>query len=72
MEVNNLKKLRELSGLTQNKLSKLSGIAQSTIWRIENQEQQMTEEVIRKLAQTLKVSTDILLNFRLAEEKTIK
>jgi transcriptional regulator with XRE-family HTH domain len=69
MKGNNLKKLRELSGLSQNKLAKLSGISQAQVSRIESNEQKMSEDLIKQVAQALGVSTDLLLNFKLEVKK---
>jgi len=58
---NRLKQLRESRKLSASKLSKLSGLSQSFIWRIESGEKQPTLETLRKLSQGLGMSIGELL-----------
>ena len=56
-----LKVLRELQGHSQNELSKLTGIAQANISRMEKDQQAMGRERALVLAEALKVHPAVLL-----------
>ena len=58
----NLRKLRELKGLSQDRLAKLADIANNTIIKIEQGENQNpTLDTLKKLAKALAVSVDDLI-----------
>lgn len=58
----NLRKLRELKGLSQDRLAKLADIANNTIIKIEQGENQNpTLDTLNKLAKALAVSVDDLI-----------
>jgi transcriptional regulator with XRE-family HTH domain len=57
----NLKKIRQDKGLSQLKLSKLSGVAQSSISEIESGKSNPNISTLRKLASVLEISLDELL-----------
>lgn len=58
----NLKKLREKKGLSQDRLAKLADIANNTIIKIEQGENQNpTLDTLKKLAKALTVSVDDLI-----------
>lgn len=57
----NLKALREAAGLSQYRLSQLSGVPQATIWRIEQGRQQPGARILVALSTALGCSTDALL-----------
>ena len=60
---NNIKKLRQEKGISQDKLSKLADISLNTVVRIElDQNPNPTLETIQKLAKALGVSLDDLVN----------
>lgn len=50
-----IKELRQKKGLSQQKLSKLANVPQSTIWYIENGISSPTLKTLEKLARALKV-----------------
>jgi len=59
----NLRKLREQKGLSQDRLAKLADIANNTIIKIEQGENQNpTLDTLKKLAKALDVSVDELIN----------
>ncbi|HHW43811.1 MAG TPA: helix-turn-helix transcriptional regulator [Desulfotomaculum sp.] len=58
----NLKKIRQNKGLSQLKLSKLSGVAQSSISEIESGKSNPNISTLRKLANVLEISLDELLD----------
>lgn len=58
----NLKKLREQKGLSQDRLAKLADIANNTIIKIEQGENQNpTLDTLKKIAKALDVSVDNLI-----------
>ena len=58
----NLKKLREKKGLSQDRLSKLADVANNTIIKIEQGENENpTLETLRKIAKALEISVDELI-----------
>lgn len=57
----NLKESRQRKGLSQKKLAKLSGVAQSSISEIENGKSFPGVFTLQKLADVLEVSVDELL-----------
>jgi len=60
---NNLKKLREKRGLSQDRLAKLADVANNTIIKIEQGENiNPTLETLKKVAKALEVSVDDLIN----------
>ena len=64
----NLKKLRENRELTQYKLSKISGIPQPSIFRIEKGLQNPGADIVIKLCDALGCTADELLG-RMNEQK---
>ena len=60
---NNLKKLREKKGLSQDRLAKLANVANNTIIKIEQGENKNpTLDTLKKIAKALGVSVDDLIN----------
>ena len=60
---NNIKRARELKGLTQDELAKRMGYkSRSTIARIENGDNDVSQSKLKKLADILDVSIDFLLD----------
>lgn len=58
----NLKKLREKKGLSQDRLAKLADVANNTIIKIEQGENENpTLETLRKIAKALDISVDQLI-----------
>ena len=58
----NIRQRRKELGLSQDKLSKLAGVAYNTIVKIESGENpNPTIETLKKIAKALKVSIDALL-----------
>ena len=58
----NLKKLRESKGLSQEKLARLSDVANNTIVKIEaDKNQNPTLDTLKKIAKALDVSVDELI-----------
>lgn len=58
----NLKKLREDKGLSQEKLARLSDVANNTIVKIEaGKNQNPTLDTLKKIAKALDVSVDDLI-----------
>jgi len=59
---NNLKKLRDKKGLSQDRLAKLADVANNTIIKIEQGENiNPTLETLKKVAKALEVSVDELI-----------
>jgi len=56
-----LRKLRESTPLSQHELAKLTGLAYSTINKIENHREQPRPKTIRALAKALKVDPKELM-----------
>ena len=59
-----VKKMREETGLSQEKLSKRIGINRVSISQIEKGERKISAEEISKISQTFNISPDVLLEFR--------
>ena len=60
---NNIMKLRKQKGLSQEKLARLSDVANNTIIKMESGENDNpTLETLRKVAKALDVSVDELIN----------
>ena len=58
-----MRKLREAKGLSQEKLARLSDVANNTIIKIEaGKNQNPTLDTLRKVAKALEVSVDDLIN----------
>ena len=60
--------IRKKKGLSQAELAYLAGIAQSSLARYERGEMQPTIEVVKKIADVLKISIDELLNGSVSEK----
>ena len=59
----NLRKLREAKGLSQEKLARLSDVANNTIIKIEaGQNQNPTLDTLKKVSKALDVSVDELID----------
>ncbi len=59
---NNIKKLREAKGLSQEKLARLADVANNTLIKMESGENQNpTLETLKKVAKALGVSVDDLI-----------
>jgi putative transcriptional regulator len=60
---NNIKKLREAKGLSQEKLARLADVANNTLIKMESGENQNpTLNSLKKVAKALGVSVDDLIN----------
>jgi len=60
---NNIKKLREAKGLSQEKLARLADVANNTLIKMESGENKNpTLETLKKVAKALEVSVDDLIN----------
>lgn len=60
---NNIKKLRESKGLSQEKLARLADIANNTLIKMESGENQNpTLDTLKKVAKAFGVSVDDLIN----------
>ena len=60
---NNIMKLRKQKGLSQEKLARLSDVANNTIIKMESGENDNpTLETLRKVAKALDISVDELIN----------
>ena len=60
---NNIKKLREAKGLSQEKLARLADIANNTLIKMESGENQNpTLDTLKKVAKAFGVSVDDLIN----------
>ena len=60
---NNIKKLREAKGLSQEKLARLADVANNTLIKMESGENQNpTLDTLKKVAKALVVSVDDLIN----------
>lgn len=60
---NNIKKLRESKGLSQEKLARLADVANNTLIKMESGENQNpTLDTLKKVAKALDVSVDDLIN----------
>ena len=59
---NNIKRLREAKGLSQEKLARLADVANNTIIKIEaGKNQNPTLDTLKKMAKALDVSVDDLI-----------
>ncbi len=59
---NNIKKLREVKGLSQEKLARLADVANNTLIKMESGENQNpTLDTLKKVAKALGVSVDDLI-----------
>ena len=59
---NNIKKLREAKGLSQEKLARLADVANNTLIKMESGENQNpTLDTLKKVAKALDVSVDELI-----------
>ena len=59
---NNIKKLREAKGLSQEKLARLADVANNTLIKMESGENQTpTLDTLKKVAKALDVSVDDLI-----------
>ena len=60
---NNIKRLREAKGLSQEKLARLADVANNTLIKMESGENQNpTLDTLKKVAKALGVSVDELIN----------
>jgi len=60
---NNIKRLRESKGLSQEKLARLADVANNTLIKMESGENKNpTLETLKKVAKALEVSVDDLIN----------
>ena len=60
---NNVKKLREAKGLSQEKLARLADVANNTLIKMESGENKNpTLDTLKKVAKALVVSVDDLIN----------
>ena len=60
---NNIKKLREAKGLSQEKLARLADVANNTLIKMDSGENQNpTLNSLKKVAKALGVSVDYLIN----------
>ena len=60
---NNIKKLREAKGLSQEKLARLADVANNTLIKMESGENKNpTLDTLKKVAKALDVSVDDLIN----------
>lgn len=60
---NNIKKLREAKGLSQEKLARLADVTNNTLIKMESGENNNpTLETLKKVAKALEVSVDDLIN----------
>ena len=60
---NNIKKLREAKGISQEKLARLADVANNTIIKIEGEKNKNpTLDTLKKIAKALGVSLDDLTN----------
>ena len=69
---NNLKKLRDKKGLSQDRLAKLADVANNTIIKIEQGENMNpTLDTLKKMAKALGVSLDGLTGYQLRVNKSL-
>lgn len=57
----NLRELRRNKALTQRQLGERAGVSSGTVWRLENLRRGAYSVTVRKLAEALEVSPDVLL-----------
>ncbi len=55
VDVAKLKRLREEKVLSQRELARMAGLAQGTVWRLENGFKEARPQTIRKIAGVLEV-----------------
>lgn len=67
-----LKFFREKSGLSISKLANLTGVQTNTVWRWENGRAIPSADMVRNLANALKLSETELLNGPISEEWELK
>ncbi len=67
-----IRRLRKMAGLTLQELSRLTGISEGHLSRIERQERYTRAKYIKKLAEALHVSADYLLEPLNDEKNTEK
>lgn len=60
--MNNLRRLRARSGMTQEELARRAGISRVYLARLEFGQQDPRVSIVVRLAQALDVSTDMLMN----------
>ena len=58
----NIKKVRELKNISQEKLSEISGIPRTSLGRYERNERTPNMSIVSKIAKSLEVEEDIILN----------
>lgn len=58
----NIKKVRELKNISQERLSEISGIPRTSLGRYERNERKPNMSIIAKIAKSLEVEDDIILN----------
>jgi transcriptional regulator with XRE-family HTH domain len=68
----NLKKIRESKEITQNNLSKITNIKQSTISKYETNVDKPSLDTLIKLALALNVTVDDLIDFKNIQHKLSK
>jgi transcriptional regulator with XRE-family HTH domain len=66
--VNNLRRLRARSGMTQEELARRAGISRVYLARLESGQQDPRVSIVVRLAQALDVSTDMLMNITPSKE----
>ena len=65
----NLKKIRKARGITQEKLCELSGLALSQVGRIERGEINTSLDIIKTIADAMKLEVYLLFKFEENEEE---
>jgi len=63
-----IKKLRQLSGISQEKLSKMLGVSRPTISQMENNERKINADELIKLSKIFNISIEELLNLKKGPE----
>ncbi len=63
-----IKKLRELTGISQEKLANLLGVSRPTVSQMENGERKITADELIELAKIFNISVDELLNLKKSPE----
>jgi transcriptional regulator with XRE-family HTH domain len=66
----NLKKLRQQKGLSQESLAENSGLSLRTIQRIENNESEPRGDSLQRLAEALGATPDDLFEWKITEDKS--
>ena len=62
MTGNNIRELREKNGLTQKQLAQKIGVSASTVGMYEQNRRVPDADMLKKIASSLKVSTDVLIS----------